>query len=218
MGISLEQWRTVIGCFSQPIKEKLCNRGRYVLSTRYVSLSTRIALFLLLAAQGVESNPGPNTRNNRNTTGSLNNSASMAKTPGTSTNNTLTSASHRRGNINSRSEESSPIQVGRAGRNDRNQGEISHWLRNVRDNDDQNNFSQQSIGSAADTSYSLNGEEDMKKILLDIRKSVNDMSNKFDTMEQSINDLKKQNKELKEQNEQLNMKVNTMEKHYRKTL
>ena len=84
-----------------------------------------------------------------------------------------------------------------------------------------NTLSHQSINSTADTYYSLYEEEDMKKILLDIRKNVYNM--KIDTMEHSIDDLKRnkkkktythtENKELKGQNELLNMTINTMEKN-----
>ena len=55
-----------------------------------------------------------------------------------------------------------------------------------------NTLSHQSINSTADTYYSLYEEEDMKKILLDIRKNVYNM--KIDTMEHSIDDLKRNKK------------------------
>ena len=56
MGIGIDQWKQRIGLFSQPNKQKLrldtsCISG--------ISLYIRIALFLLLAAQCIEMNPGP---------------------------------------------------------------------------------------------------------------------------------------------------------------
>ena len=59
MGTSIEVWRSRIGCFSQPDKSKNCFRV-LTLNRKYVSLSVRIALFLLLTMiGGVEKNPGP---------------------------------------------------------------------------------------------------------------------------------------------------------------
>ncbi|MEW8546813.1 MAG: hypothetical protein AB2693_25140 [Candidatus Thiodiazotropha sp.] len=59
MGITLEQWRAVIGCFSQPVKS--VSRLK-TLKMKYVSLSVRVLLFYLLVVEGIESNPGPPRR------------------------------------------------------------------------------------------------------------------------------------------------------------
>ena len=58
MGVSVEQWRQRIGTFSQPVR---CPSliPTLKLNTKYISLSIRTALFLILVTQGVESNPGP---------------------------------------------------------------------------------------------------------------------------------------------------------------
>ena len=56
MGVSIQQWRAVIGCFSQPLKVRTRLK---TLSLKYVSLSVRILLFFLLVVEGVEANPGP---------------------------------------------------------------------------------------------------------------------------------------------------------------
>ena len=56
MGVEIELWRARIGSFSQPIK---CKTLWSVLRVKSVSLCIRILLFLLLAVNGVETNPGP---------------------------------------------------------------------------------------------------------------------------------------------------------------
>ena len=59
MGISLELWRARIGCFVMPRK---CRTRVETLKPVFVSLAIRIVLFYLLVAEGVESNPGPNSQ------------------------------------------------------------------------------------------------------------------------------------------------------------
>ena len=56
MGVSVEQWRSRIGSFEQPIK---CKVSLPTLKLKHVLLSVRIALFFMLLSQGIEANPGP---------------------------------------------------------------------------------------------------------------------------------------------------------------
>ena len=55
-GIELSLWRARVGTFSQPIK---CKTTFPVLRVNGVLLCVRVLLFLLLAVNGVETNPGP---------------------------------------------------------------------------------------------------------------------------------------------------------------
>ena len=61
MGIDIVLWRVRIGSFAQPNKSKSCLHG-LTLTFGHISLSNRVALFLLLIVEGVESNPGPGGR------------------------------------------------------------------------------------------------------------------------------------------------------------
>ena len=56
MGIEISLWRARVGSFSQPIK---CKTVFPVLRVCGVLLCVRVVLFLLLAVNGVEANPGP---------------------------------------------------------------------------------------------------------------------------------------------------------------
>ena len=59
MGVSLELWRARIGCFVMPRK---CRTRVETVKPVFVSLAIRLALFYLLIAEGIESNPGPSSR------------------------------------------------------------------------------------------------------------------------------------------------------------
>ena len=59
MGVSLELSRARIGCFVMPRK---CRTRVETVKPVFVSLAFRLALFYLLIAEGIESNPGPNSR------------------------------------------------------------------------------------------------------------------------------------------------------------
>ena len=59
MGITLELWRARIGCFVMPRK---CRTHLETLKPVSVSLAIRLVLFYLLVAEGIESNPGPNSQ------------------------------------------------------------------------------------------------------------------------------------------------------------
>ena len=54
--IEIALWRARVGTFSQPIK---CRTALPVLRITGVLLGVRVLLFLLLAVNGVETNPGP---------------------------------------------------------------------------------------------------------------------------------------------------------------
>ena len=56
MGIEISLWRARVGSFSQPIE---CKSVFPVLKVCGVLLCVRVVLFLLLAVNGVETNPGP---------------------------------------------------------------------------------------------------------------------------------------------------------------
>ena len=58
MGICVVQWRTRIGLFSQPVKNRV-HLQTLVVTAKYMSFSIRLVLFLLLVVEGIESNPGP---------------------------------------------------------------------------------------------------------------------------------------------------------------
>ena len=68
MGVSVEQWHIRIGSFMMPRK---CKIQLKTLKLKYVSLSIRILLFYMLLAEGVEANPGPQTRGNPGCSGGL---------------------------------------------------------------------------------------------------------------------------------------------------
>ena len=59
MGISTEQWRITIGCFSQPFKSIDRLKTIKIRYTVFTSLGVRTLMFILLVVQGVEANPCP---------------------------------------------------------------------------------------------------------------------------------------------------------------
>lgn len=69
MGVTLQQWRSRIGCFIQPVKSKT-HFQTLCISKNCISLGLRVMLFLMLVTQGIESNPGPSSRTDSGATGS----------------------------------------------------------------------------------------------------------------------------------------------------
>lgn len=229
MGVSVEMWRCRIGCFSQPVKLKSALQV-LVVSRSSVSLSIRIALFLLLAMHGVEQNPGPRSRggNNRGVDGR------GGKTRGQGRGSPIVP---NEPDIFSQPSDAPPAR--RSSRIINEQSSLNSWLRNSQspsNTNSQNPISPQrpsachtsnsSIASSMDiesdqlgsvldhdvtvTTSERHGENLSMNILLDIQKNCQSLNKKFDKLDKSVRDLKKENKKLQEQNEKLTKTVNTL--------
>ena len=233
MGVSIEMWRCRIGCFSQPVKCKTTLQV-LIVSRSSVSLSIRIALFLLLAMHGVEQNPGPGARgdNPRGASG-------RGKARGQGRQSTVT---HNETDIFSQSSNAPPTR--RSSRLFSEQSTMSTWLRSSQSslstnsqNASQSNRTSEcnspSILSSNDSEYDdaeseidnditvmpnrresvamPNQHETLSmSILIDIQKNCQDLNKKFDKMDKSVNQLKKANKKLQDQNLKLTKTVNTL--------
>ena len=64
MGNTVEQWRATIVGFCQPVKTKTRLKTINVKYSTSISLAIKVVLFMLLAVEGVESNPGPRSNTN----------------------------------------------------------------------------------------------------------------------------------------------------------
>ena len=61
MGISLDQWRAVVGCFTQPTRRLGFNPSAILVSRRAVMLCVKVCIMAMLLCCGdIEPNPGPN--------------------------------------------------------------------------------------------------------------------------------------------------------------
>ena len=183
MGISTEQWRTRIGSFRQPGKQKskTVSTTLNVCTFKHVSLCIRVCLLPLLVAQGVETNPGPpkgrGARASRADTDSLEYSQ-----PGPDT-------------LSNRRTEHSE-----------SQSSLMSWMHTQRDMIDDG------VDADYPSNNESDSEPDViytATILLEI-KDVKSLNSKFDGIIKSVNQLKVENRKLKEQNVKLDNKVSTL--------
>ena len=181
--------------FSQPIKVKTHIK---TLKLKYVSLAIKIALFFMLAAQGIESNPGPTTGNRRDRdVGTRISSALRREVTNADDYVTCTSTPPL----------AEPPQI--SGSTPRGQPSVSTWLSH-------GNSRMQNDESAVSETDDI----DITSILLEIRRDVKSLDKRFDSLEDTVRELKsdntfrkkKQNAELTSSVAFLSNKVNSIEK------
>ena len=202
MGICIEAWRGRIGAFCQPAKTKSDLKS---LKPKHVMLSIRIALFLMLIAQCVESNPGPATKGRTGKQGKQ--VSEPTQLPGTSREMTL--LQHNR-------ESRAATRVRRSEVTHISQNpSVSSWLLNQH-SDASSHDPASTIGTTKDV-FSDPGDDqpdseqmDTKALLLDIRKDVKSMNRRFDQFEESVNEIRSENNKLKAQNEILVADVSSL--------
>ena len=221
MGISLELWRSRIGCFSQPARCKSSLNGTNLRSTlTFLSFSLRLALFALLITQCIEPNPG------------------LKKgVKGDNTRERTRPGRAERGSVNERGKgtdltieqpASTQQSVSASTTNRSDHPRINDWL----DNQSQRNETTEIPESANEEDFqSVNGNPDQAAdlniaaihILLDIQRSIKVLNTKLDRMDKSMRDLQKEhntlkqeNVELKKQIEMLDLKVEHMEAQSRR--
>lgn len=236
MGDSVEQWRMRIGSFMMPRK---CKIQLQTLKLKYVSLSIRILLFYLLLAEGVEANPGPQTRGNPGRSGGSPPRGRGGQSP-------RGRGRGARGGRGSRDWDQ-PVDIfadgDRNGRDNRGsqrydlrrpsrsetQPSVSSWLLNSQqrsqseprfdDLQPPSNLSTQSDTELASQTSDLNLNDnlngtdttDTTSILLEIRRDVKNLNTKFDHLEKSVQSLKRDSKFLKDQNSLLTKQVTDLQ-------
>ena len=221
-----------IGRFCLPMKSKTRLK---TLKLKYVTLSIRILLFLLLVVEGVESHPGP-PRGGRGGRGGENAARGFGAPRGRGSRSRSNdyfanfpplggpgrpdtdSASLRR---SQRLQDQSSLNM---------QPPISSWLTSSQaqaPRDSMHSASQNSnvprypdihtdsetepdnVSNADGENFDVN-DINMTDILLEIRKDVKSMNKKFGKMEKTVKGLKRDNALLKQQNEGLGKQVSTL--------
>lgn len=233
MGVSVEQWRIRIGSFMMPRK---CKIQVKTLKLKYVSLSIRILLFYLLLAEGVEANPGPQTRGNPGRSGGVPQRGRGGQSP----RGRGRGARRGRGSRdwdqpvdifadvdrNSRDNRGSQRYDLRRPSRSETQPSVSSWLLNSQQRSQSeprlDDLQPPSIvSSRSDTELAsqtsepnLNdnlNETDTTSILLEIRRDVKNLNTKFDHLEKSVQSLKRDSKFLKDQNSILTKQVTDLQ-------
>lgn len=207
MGIDTVLWRARIGAFTQPVKR----RSFYpVLVIGNVSLGIRVLLFLLLAMQCVELNPGPGP-GSRTTRGQDARRGSSGYSP----NNT---SARGRGAINSSVTEQRCLRSGSATTPSGMHNTIGTGLSQAQA---QATVSQPPINAwfgspntynTPSTSNSLRSTSDtnlaeLKDIMLEVQRSQNNMETRFSKFESSLNSVMESHSRLLESNKQMNETV-----------
>ena len=189
MGIDIVQWRMRIGLNSQPV------RSISHLDTLKIgkpSLFIRVLLFLLLAAQCVEINPGPlhgtganrgggNDRGRGRGTSSYDNEGNQRRLRS----NAGVSPSPMQGQLN--------MSAG--------QPQINAWLNSP----SQANVMHNNSGVRGET-----GIEELKSIMLNVQATVSNMESRFNQFESSLTQVKESNKRLEDNQREMNTTVNNL--------
>ena len=242
MGVSIEQWRCRIGCFTHP-KSKISTtmgcRGIKPGPTS-LSLAIKIVLFLLLTVEGIELNPGPTTRGNNSRQnndkivtrrGGSGRGCKWARVPNPDTIDNSMDNSNPNANISNQTS-----------RGVIDQPSIQDWFISTQQSSNQSQSLQKdkrkskrsARSESGDSTQESDSEDDFQtsdetnitgasntntstnvplSILLDIQKSVNRLDKKFEKMEKSISGLKRENKELRKKNEELTDNVKELRNH-----
>ena len=189
MGVDINTWRGRIGCFSQPVKVK---EHLQKLKLKHVMLCIRIVLFALLAAQCVETNPGPPTGNQSRGRLSTN----------TSTRGAASSRSLRSQSTTVHPTSPQNYQLPRpmttsppphASNTYNQQRPLDNWLTHNQNTDQRQSLDNNPITTSTPTQY----QNPMMEVMLDVQRSVRRMETKMDTFEITLNEVKESNKKLK---------------------
>ena len=219
MGISIEQWRAVVGCFSQPARTKTRLKLLNIRYGAHLSLSIRLLLFALLTVAGIESNPGPAT----GTTGNRGRGAARGSGPPRGRGSgrgsgrvdyfaNYPTSSQDTYSLRSRSQR---LQE-QPSRPPLSQASLNAWLRAPQQTQVEQEPPASGGESESDTDpndlnvENLSNPSNMTDLLLEIRSDVKRMNSKFDKLDKKVQDLKKDNKYLKQQNESLSQQVNEL--------
>lgn len=187
MGINIELWRVRIGSFSQPGNHKLPKLQ--TLKSKHAGLYIRLVLFLLLAAQCIETIPGPlkSGRGGRS----------------------RASTSHAPEPITSSQSMPDPEMTPRPDRgvSHSSQASMQSWL-----NSGYNNGNDTNLVDFDSNLQQLSGTG-VSDILLEIRNDVKSLNRKFDSLSRSVSQLQIENKTLMEQNVKLENTVFRLSDH-----
>lgn len=191
-------WRARIGTFTQPFKRRLITP---VLVIGNVSLGIRVLLFLLLAMQCVETNPGPGpgSRSSRGqgargvSSGySPTNSSSRGRGAGNS------SVSNEQRNLRSSSATTPAAGMHNVlGTSSASQLPINAWFGSPN--------ATNTMRGTPDTNMT-----ELKEIMLDIQRSQNNMETRFSNFEVSLNNVTESHKILLESNKLMTESVDNL--------
>ena len=229
MGITVEQWRAVIGCFSQPVRVKCKIQTLRLRYNACMSLSIGLLLFALLVVEGIEANPGPGPRGGGAESGTERgyrgrgsgrgyNGAARGYGPprGRGARNVDHFADYT-GRHDARSLRRSQRIQGQttANRPSLSQSSLSAWLMSsqqtqepdITGNTDPPSETQSEVESQPDRTEEYENTHNMTDLLVEIRNDVKSMDKKFDKLDKKVQELKKDNKQLKQQNIKLSKQV-----------
>ena len=234
MGVSIEEWRTRIGQFSMPrmrdhsLRQDCPNRV-----TQTMSLSLRIVLFLLLAAECIEMNPGPTGGAKGGNSGQkLKTSARKDRGPNRGTTQTDNCDPHTSFGCNrptpseldqlyQSSQSHSILEPRRSSRKPVQQPTIGDMFAGSSSSRKNRKRSESASTrpSYTDDEFLTSDERTDRtntsalpaEILLDIQKCVKRLDTKFDRMELSLQTLKDENNQLKQRNAELFEKVGNLQ-------
>ena len=235
MGVSLELWRARIGCFVMPRK---CRTRVETVKPVFVSLAIRLALFYLLIAEGIESNPGPHSRTTDAGSEQGSSPRGRGRGRGARGNGGRGGRGSRRGRGETvdifanaavggipgqEAQPEPPYSLRRSSRS-QNQPTVSDWLMGSQSQSQSQsmlhtNNPQRDIDLESQTSEQQSEPTETDDIdatgttslLPEIRRDVKAMNKKFDYLEKSVRTLKHDSKCLKEQNSRLTNQVTELQ-------
>ena len=213
MGISTEQWRITIGCFSQPFKSIDRLKTIKIRYTVFTSLGVRTLMFILLVVQGVEANPGPPRGRGRISKGASGFGPPSGRGAGSADyffdNPDITPLRrsqrlHTEPSTNRQSSLNAWLTTSQSMQDQTRQDPNSQANTNKEDNTDfaPETPSEHSGESELEVFQEL-GSDNAPEILLEIRNDVKRMNRKFDSLDKKVKNLRNDNKVLKKQNTKL---------------
>lgn len=184
MGICTEMWRARIGVFCQPRKSP--GDKIQTLKPKCMGLCIRVALFLLLAAQCIETNPGPP----KTTDAQKSRAPSRSRRIESATANVDDVSSHKQTNCDLNDN----IDLSQTTR----QTTIDSMFSSI---DSDVSLQRNSASTSASNNI------DITSVILEVSANVKSMNSKFDNLSLKVNQLQIENDTLKEQNRKLDEKV-----------
>ena len=226
MGIEISLWRARVGTFSQPIK---CKTTFPVLRVNGVLLCVRVLLFLLLAVNGVETNPGPGSGSGAAEKGRGGSAASRGRGRGDSgeSNQRLlrSNSSSSHGGAQGHAMRSSSPRNSTYSSMASTQPPINQWLNNsggMISSPGQgaspglfgpSRFQSPSYMQPIQPNFQSGSDiSELKQIMIDVQNSVKNMEGRFTQFESSLKEVKETSDRLIVSNNKISEEVNCLSK------
>ena len=227
MGIEISLWRAQFGSFSQPIK---CKTVFPVLRVCCVFMCVRVLLFLLLAVNGVETNPGPGTggsnaaeKGRGGSTSALSRGRGQGDSGESNQRLLRSNFSSSHGGAQGHGIRSPSLRVSSYSNIPTTQPPINHWLSN-----NSGGMSRgpgagpglfgpsrfQAPSSYVQPSHFKPGTDisELKQIMIDVQNSVKNMQGRFTQFESSLKEVKESNTLLIDSNNRISEDVSNLNK------